>query len=94
MLEALISEKGGRKTLRADLKESSIPEFEHFHKSSFFFGHLLNFSSKFARKMACVYWGLRLLLTTPERVDLIGVWGVLFSMFEYFGVLYSPVCHL
>ena len=46
MLEALISEKGGRKSLRADLKESSIPDFESFHKSSFFFGHLLNFSGK------------------------------------------------
>ena len=47
MLEALISEKGGRKSLRAELKESSIPDFESFHKSSFFFGHLLNFSGKF-----------------------------------------------
>lgn len=46
MLEALISEKGGRKSLRADLKESSIPDFEGFHKISFFFGHLLNFSSE------------------------------------------------
>lgn len=46
MLEALISEKGGRKSLRADLKESSIPDFESFHKSSFFFGHLLKFSGE------------------------------------------------
>ncbi len=47
MLESLISEKGGRKSLRVDLKESSIPEFESFHKKSFFFGHLLNFSGKY-----------------------------------------------
>ena len=46
MLEALISEKGGRKSLRADLKENSIPDFEAFHKTSFFFGHLLNFSGE------------------------------------------------
>ena len=46
MLESLLSEKGGRKPLRGDLKESSLPEFEAFHKTSFFFGHLLNFSGK------------------------------------------------
>jgi len=46
MLESLISEKGGRKSLRADLKESSLPEFEAFHKNSFFFGHLLNFGGE------------------------------------------------
>ena len=46
MLESLLSEKGGRKPLRGDLKESSLPEFEAFHKNSFFFGHLLNFSGK------------------------------------------------
>ena len=46
MLEALISEKGGKKSLRADLKEVSIPDFENFHKNSFFFGHLLNFSGE------------------------------------------------
>lgn len=46
MVESLTSEKGGRKSLRADLKESNIPDFESFHKSSFFFGHLLNFSGK------------------------------------------------
>ena len=46
MLESLLSEKGGRKPLRGDLKESSLPEFEAFHKTSFFFGHLLNFSGE------------------------------------------------
>lgn len=46
MLESLISEKGGRKSLRADLKDSSLPDFESFHKNSYFFGHLLNFSGE------------------------------------------------
>jgi hypothetical protein len=46
MLESLLSEKGGRKPLRGDLKESSLPEFEAFHKTSFFFGHLLKFSGE------------------------------------------------
>jgi cytoplasmic FMR1 interacting protein len=46
MLESLLSEKAvsGRKALRADLKESNIPEFEAFHRNSFFFSHLLKFS--------------------------------------------------
>ena len=48
MLESLLSEKSvsGRKALRSDLKESNIPEFEAFHRNSFFFTHLLNFSSE------------------------------------------------
>ncbi len=53
MLESLISEKGGRKSLRVDLKESSIPEFEAFHKTSYFFSHLLNFSGKLTNDNAC-----------------------------------------
>lgn len=48
MLESLLSEKSvsGRKALRADLKDTNIPEFEAFHRNSFFFTHLLNFSSE------------------------------------------------
>ena len=48
MLESLVSEKAvsGRKALRADLKESNIPEFEAFHRNSFFFSHLLRFSGE------------------------------------------------
>ena len=46
MLESLISEKGGNKPLRKDLPETSIPAFEAFHKNSFFFYHLLDFSSE------------------------------------------------
>jgi len=47
MVESLVSEKGGKKSLRADLKENNISDFESFHKTSFFFRHLLNFNSKF-----------------------------------------------
>lgn len=43
MLESLLSDKAGKKALRSELREGSLPEFEAFHKSSFFFGHLLNF---------------------------------------------------
>ena len=48
MLESLISEKTGaeKKSLRHDLKESSIPEFEAFHRASFFYAKLLDFTSK------------------------------------------------
>ena len=47
MLESLISDKAGSKSLRADLKENAIPEFEAFHRTSFFFGDLLNFSGEY-----------------------------------------------
>lgn len=45
MLESLTSEKAGKKSLRFDLKEGALQDFEIFHKNSFFFPHLLNFSS-------------------------------------------------
>ena len=47
MLESLISEKGNaKKNLRSDLHQPSVPEFEAFHRNTFFFTHLLNFDSK------------------------------------------------
>ena len=46
MLESLTSEKAGKKSLRYDMKDTALQEFELFHKNSFFFPHLLNFSSK------------------------------------------------
>ena len=54
MLESLTSEKAGKKSLRFDLKEGALQEFETFHKNSFFFPHLLNFSSKWALNRAIV----------------------------------------
>ena len=48
MLESLTSEKAGKKSLRYDIKDTALQEFELFHKNSFFFPHLLNFSSKWA----------------------------------------------
>ena len=46
MLESLISEKTGaaKKPLKLDLKESSIPDFESFHRASFFYGKMLDLS--------------------------------------------------
>jgi cytoplasmic FMR1 interacting protein len=43
MVESLISEKGGRKSLRQDLNQKDIPGFENFVRRSFFFKHLLEF---------------------------------------------------
>lgn len=47
MLESLISEKGGKKMLRSELHQGSLPDFEMFHRTSFFFNSLLNFSSEY-----------------------------------------------
>ncbi|XP_033631530.1 cytoplasmic FMR1-interacting protein 1-like isoform X1 [Asterias rubens] len=46
MLESLIADKGGtgKKTLRKELDGSSLEAIDDFHKRSFFYKHLLNFS--------------------------------------------------
>ena len=47
MLESLISEKGGsKKSLRSDLHAASLPDFELFHRNTFYFNHILNFDSE------------------------------------------------
>uniref|UniRef100_A0A8C4ST04 Cytoplasmic FMR1-interacting protein n=1 Tax=Erpetoichthys calabaricus TaxID=27687 RepID=A0A8C4ST04_ERPCA len=45
MLESLIADKSGsKKTLRSSLEGPTILEIEKFHRESFFYTHLLNFS--------------------------------------------------
>ena len=48
MLESLISDKTGaeKKALKVELKDSSIPEFESFHRGSFYYAKLLDLSCK------------------------------------------------
>lgn len=47
MLESLIADKSGsKKTLRSSLDGPIVQAIEDFHKQSFFFTHLLNFSGK------------------------------------------------
>lgn len=59
MLESLIAEKSGsKKTLRSGLEGPTILDIERFHRESFFYTHLLNFSGK--RQMQSV---------TPENVS-------------------------
>ena len=56
MLESLISEKvSGKKSLRSELHQPSLPEFEQFHRTSFFFISLLNFSSEFQTISNCIH---------------------------------------
>lgn len=45
MLESLIADKSGsKKTLRSSLDGPIVVAIEDFHKHSFFYTHLLNFS--------------------------------------------------
>uniref|UniRef100_A0A671RLV5 Cytoplasmic FMR1-interacting protein n=1 Tax=Sinocyclocheilus anshuiensis TaxID=1608454 RepID=A0A671RLV5_9TELE len=45
MLESLVADKSGsKKTLRSSLEGSTILDIEKFHRESFFYTHLLNFS--------------------------------------------------
>lgn len=45
MLESLIADKSGsKKTLRSSLEGPTILDIEKFHRESFFYTHLLNFS--------------------------------------------------
>lgn len=47
MLESLIADKSGsKKTLRSGLEGPTILDIERFHRESFFYTHLLNFSGK------------------------------------------------
>ena len=48
MLESLFAEKsGGKKSLRKEIDSKMLAEIEEFHKISFNWNYLLNFSSKF-----------------------------------------------
>lgn len=48
MLESLIADKSGsKKTLRSSLDGPIVVAIEDFHKQSFFFTHLLNFSGEY-----------------------------------------------
>uniref|UniRef100_A0A672L923 Cytoplasmic FMR1-interacting protein 1 homolog n=1 Tax=Sinocyclocheilus grahami TaxID=75366 RepID=A0A672L923_SINGR len=47
MLESLVADKSGsKKTLRSSLEGPTILDIEKFHRESFFYTHLLNFSGK------------------------------------------------
>lgn len=47
MLESLIADKSGsKKTLRSSLEGPTILDIEKFHRESFFYTHLLNFSGE------------------------------------------------
>lgn len=47
MLESLIADKsGGKRTLRKDIDGSCLVQIDQFHKSSFCWNYLLNFSGK------------------------------------------------
>lgn len=48
MLESLIADKsGGKRTLRKDIDGNILMKIDEFHKTSFNWNYLLNFSSKF-----------------------------------------------
>ena len=48
MLESLIADKsGGKRTLRKDIDAAALIKIDEFHKTSFYWGYLLNFSSEY-----------------------------------------------
>lgn len=52
MLESLISEKsGGKKTLRKDIDGQYLMQIDQFHKTSFYWNYLLNFSGKWCEDL-------------------------------------------
>ena len=47
MLESLVADKSGAKrTLRKDIDEKAVAAIEQFHKASFYWSYLLNFTGK------------------------------------------------
>lgn len=50
MLESLIADKsGGKRTLRKDIDGQYLMQIDQFHKTSFYWNYLLNFSGKFKK---------------------------------------------
>lgn len=48
MLESLIADKsGGKRTLRKDIDGQYLVQIDQFHKTSFYWSYLLNFSGKY-----------------------------------------------
>ena len=48
MLESLIADKsGGKRTIRKDIDGNVLMRIDEFHKTSFYWNYLLNFSRKF-----------------------------------------------
>jgi len=44
MLESLISDRGGKRPPKKDIDQQHLTEIDNFHKMSFFWSYLLNFS--------------------------------------------------
>ena len=56
MLESLFAEKsGGKKSLRKEIDSKMLAEIEEFHKISFNWNYLLNFSSKLKILSFCYF---------------------------------------
>ena len=44
MLESLTSDRGGKRPPKKDIDQQHLTEIDNFHKMSFFWSYLLNFS--------------------------------------------------
>ena len=70
MLESLIADKsGGKRTLRKDIDGQALMKIDEFHKTSFNWNYLLNFSSKKRRKMIIEQRNLTLFLPATESLQ-------------------------
>lgn len=82
MLESLIADKSGsKKTLRSSLDGPIVVAIEDFHKQSFFFTHLLNFSGELkpsantaeaslqSQRRAFIFSSLRLCFRAAEALQ-------------------------
>ena len=49
MLESLVSERGGKRPPRKDLDDKHLWEIDNFHKMSFFWSYLLNFTGEYCK---------------------------------------------
>lgn len=64
MLESLIADKSGfKKTLRSSLDGPIVQAIEDFHKQSFFFTHLLNFSGE--KQSRCISIFIAMFFVSP-----------------------------
>jgi len=67
MLESLIADKsGGKRTIRKDIDGNILMKIDEFHKTSFYWNYLLNFSSKFMNMCDLLSWIVLLLISSSN----------------------------
>ena len=70
MLESLVSERGGKRPPRKDLDDKHLWEIDNFHKMSFFWSYLLNFTGEYCKPKNLSYLTIIAIIAIIATSDL------------------------